>query len=1078
MDTLTSDDWKALQPAFPSLLKKPGSDQELRIAVLGNGNIQFAGPFATRAQLRAALAEIATSPEPAPVSPESALALYRQIGSAAPSLGDGWAQVLVIGRLPEVPEGARDYTAALMLTRFTGQRLRLSVVQVEGDDAAVLGPTIKGTAGSSAGSLTEWLAGVPAVAPEMVEVVTAQTAPPDGFRLYRAEVRSPNGESLSFPAVTAAPSFQLPDPARYLQLDAATRGLRDLQADSKSQASDAVPLIETALAINPRAEDALDLGARILGRSGDFGNQARLLTLLADLRPNDGALFDSLGRALYLSGSKDKSAAPLEKARQLSVHSAEGADFLARLAASANRNSDGLTLSEESLSMEPKNLELWLLRAELAAKSNDWERRSDALEHALALDGSLLDPRLVLIDGYLQRQQIAKAAVHLEAATAAKPSSAPICASLASWWEAAKQPKRAVETWRMAIAADNAYEAAHWGLASFEERHAHYPAALAAATAGIAAVPASGRLRVLENDLLMRSGEWRKARMALSVGLQAASADRAVLERFARSEDTFGPAAAGEYRKLAAIPPPSAEAGVAVLRRGLLVSLRDGAMDDAAWFRERLAAQGETTAQTLFPSGKPDDAQATTIVPGGLESVATMARLDVNPHPDRFFRDLAGSIASTLQYADKKALEVFSETMRKHFERVRALEALGKKDGDRTTVTLSLNDKTARRLTEKVLAILGLRMKSTKEGLRIDAVEKGEAAGRQETAAAIELDSVALNEALAQKKPFMIEIRHTRAAVFPPEEEWRKVFYDKESLPGGFTEAMARDPRLAKTYVGLNSVDRATALALLKAAPLKTLATDYSDLLAIYAVCLAVKDGRVVVPGGAAANAAWERAAGASPAQPDAFLRALLKKDGGRLLAYYHALSEIDSPRQRFFTRTPARVEKFYQRFTQSLPNGAIRPPRDDSFSEFLSETPVDDEGHVEFPGGPEVWLVAKGTSREGGLNRLQKRMSKVTVPEEEDAILLRLASLEYTFHGVKRTELDNLVAVSRIEAHRAEPMDAQSALILAQFTAQYRTLFPYLSSLRAMDFEGYRAFFALAAKLESIDNEEERQFS
>ena len=81
--------------------------------------------------------------------------------------------------------------------------------------------------------------------------------------------------------------------------------------------------------------------------------------------------------------------------------------------------------------------------------------------------------------------------------------------------------------------------------------------------------------------------------------------------------------------------------------------------------------------------------------------------------------------------------------------------------------------------------------------------------------------------------------------------------------------------------------------------------------------------------------------------------------------AYYAALGELDIQHERFFTLNIARSAKFYDLFKEApeTQRSASKHIRAGSFVEFLSEVPLDSEGHVNFPGSPEVWMVAKGLS-------------------------------------------------------------------------------------------------------------------
>jgi len=271
-------------------------------------------------------------------------------------------------------------------------------------------------------------------------------------------------------------------------------------------------------------------------------------------------------------------------------------------------------------------------------------------------------------------------------------------------------------------------------------------------------------------------------------------------------------------------------------------------------------------------------------------------------------------------------------------------------------------------------------------------------------------------------------------------------------------------------------MDPGTASALVSGLGLKTLAEKYAALLSQYASSLAVDHGRAAVPGGDPAVAIWAKLTGANPAQPAPFFKALLSKDDGKLLAYYAALSQLDLRRQRFFTRTPSRTAKFYELF-QNAPetqHSAAKHIASGSFVQFLSEVPLDSDGNVDFPGSPEVWMVAKGQSRSiEHTAKMIRKLKRVAAPDVEDEILLRLASTRYVESSERHSELDNFLAVVRIDEHRTDPLDEASALLLAQHYAEDGAAYPYFAILTGLGREQFEEFFAMAGAFRSMPETE-----
>src|SRR5206468_1565049 len=162
--------------------------------------------------------------------------------------------------------------------------------------------------------------------------------------------------------------------------------------------------------------------------------------------------------------------------------------------------------------------------------------------------------------------------------------------------------------------------------------------------------------------------------------------------------------------------------------------------------------------------------------------------------------------------------------IQEHFARIAALSAFGTRKNGAVTVRISATDKKTRQQTEKVLALLGWGLHSSKNGVTVDPATKGDAAKKQETVSALAFDAQALIDGVG----------------------------------------------------------------------LKTLADKSAAPLERFAAALAVRKGRVAVPGGTAAEPIWTRQIGASPADPKQFLRALLERDHGQALAYYASIAQLD----------------------------------------------------------------------------------------------------------------------------------------------------------------------------------------
>lgn len=489
------------------------------------------------------------------------------------------------------------------------------------------------------------------------------------------------------------------------------------------------------------------------------------------------------------------------------------------------------------------------------------------------------------------------------------------------------------------------------------------------------------------------------------------------------------------------------------------MSMRDGDLQQAAKFASSLESSGKKEYRSLLGGEKSNT--SVVVVPGGLSALAFTAHASKEEiPPERFFLEYCRTLMNGGVDAGKNP---YIEGIREYFERMADLRALGTSTPGDVAITLSLTDKNARHQTEKALNVLGIKLKNTKGEVELAQGEKKSQAIKQETAAALALDEVGIQETLQSGKPYRLVIHDETAAVFPPEHVWREALNLKTPGSGGFAEELVHVQHMARTYVSLNSMDRAAAEELLKAVPLREICDHESDLLAEFAPALAIEGTHAAVPGGAQKEGVWAGLVGVSPATPGPFFRALIKHDDGRLLVYFSILAQLDKPHQVFFTANERRVKQFYDLLT-STRQMKVRPYgefQDSGFQRMLRSVPLDEDGHVEFPGSAEVWTVAKGNSSDvEHTANLMKKVRKAATPDLEDTVLARLTETQYKEKSTRLTELDNFLAVSSIDLHRKEPMDEESALLLAQKFAEYAATYPYLTDLRVLSGEDYRQFF------------------
>ena len=626
--------------------------------------------------------------------------------------------------------------------------------------------------------------------------------------------------------------------------------------------------------------------------------------------------------------------------------------------------------------------------------------------------------------------------------------------------------------WSRVIELDRTNEPAYYSLARLQSAAASWDRVAATTEAGIAAVPASARLFTLNVDALTALGRIDDARHVARMAAQRVP-DSALLSRAASFEDRYGSDSPAFYKSLTeklrvegttdAMPDSLWRAAAG---RGLLASIRERQPADCAWFatliESKLCSPDNTAANSPV-----------TTVPGGARALLFMARGPKRSSAKSFLADYSGSLAANLIGVNEKATEAYRTELFEYFRLLSELKALGSAVNGKTLVRLSLESGKTREITGQVLAMLGWRSRRQNGKILVEPATKGPNTQRQNLASALMIDVVAMQENLQSGKEFVLEIPDESVAILPEESMWQSQFYPGVRYTGGFAEALVRNPQMASFYVALSSMN-ATSADIVVSSGMKLMAEKYGTLLTRYSSCLDMSPSRVEVPGGEAAAPIWASLAGVSPGYPGRFLRALLDKDDGHLLRFYFLLSQLDFNRQRFFTASQKRTSAFYNVFRQSTQVGGRQSVSIDSASieDLFRELPLDSDGRILFPGGPEVWLVAKNqSSTVQATDRRLKKLSRVTTPDVEDDILLQLIRTEFNNHGNRLAAWQNFLAVVRIEAARPEPLDAASALLLTEKFVANRGLYGYFTGLTALDADDFREVLSFSEKIHGLDS-------
>ena len=1041
------------------------SNHPVQLANVSGSGGDFSTPLTTALQLQTALKQISagkTPPEPA--------ALMETLGGIPSNLPGEWAQAIIIGRLPAF---ARDeaWVAGWLGELYRAHRVRVSFWSLDKSAPGWAQSMVAGAMGMvDTGNFNALL---PMLNDNGSYVeVSWQTTLKKGGLAYTAELKNAAGERSGVAASLASAAGYTPALTRYL----AARAELDKAPLSDEAAA------EKVLSLNPADLDALHRVARQLTeekKAKEAADSWRAITEIASL---DGAAWAGLGQSEFAAEAFDEAGTALERAAQLGVKDPGTLEIQARLHMRRNDFRGALTPIDEALVTAGARQSLWLLRAECARSLKQQPKEIESLERAAALGEipTLWGKDLIAV--YLENGQAGKALPYLRKAKTNLPTDTAGLIEYARFWERAQQAKEAEELWQRAIAADNKSEAAYAGLIANYDAAQRYADAGEIADNGLRLLPKSVPLLVAKEQSLERAGDIYAARRFLTRHAGEAS-NLELLKRRAALEDVYGGAGADSYlalvKALSDGNAPQVEV-VAACRRGLTVSLREERMDAAQGFAEKLAGAGDRSGLDLIAPRMAASSDRVEI-PGGADAFQFLlfGHAHGKSEPARTLLAVAGLLANMSTPSAAKAnakteWQILAGSVHQYFQTIASLDALGERKEHGYEIMLSLNDKPSKQRTEKVFEILGLKLHRDKEGVSVKSAEGKSQAKKQDVLAALSVDEQGIEEALDKHKTYIFEIPFDVIPVFPSEEFWRKGFYEKERLPGGLAEAFVTDIRLPRLYVALNGMDPSAAQALIRAVSPRGLIERDSNGLWLFSTALALNGNTAEVPGGDAARPVWAALAGADPATGAVFFQALLHKDDGRLMSFFYTLAQLDVEHQRFFTRSTARAKRFYELFRSSyeMRHGGDSRVMEAGFSQFLREVPLNDDLSVDFPGAPEVWMVAKGVKVSGGsVAKMTRNMKRKAAPDDEDQILIRLATTVYKTTGRPQTELANLVVVARIDAQRTEPLSPESALLLAQGYFTHEGLYPYFVQLGDLETADYQKLLSLETKCEGVDS-------
>ena len=454
------------------------------------------------------------------------------------------------------------------------------------------------------------------------------------------------------------------------------------------------------------------------------------------------------------------------------------------------------------------------------------------------------------------------------------------------------------------------------------------------------------------------------------------------------------------------------------------------------------------------------DAQSQVRIPGPLKPFLRMAAISQQVTPEEVLPLLARNVLIDGYRGspdkDPKPTE-FLILLKRYLQQAKELQSLAGTQG-----VISVNNCHE---ADPVLAVIGYRLK---QGCGPESELEAADPERAFVANDSGFPIADFEQALREAKPFIYAYPSSPVSLIFNTEDWKPIQKSSENPNADFTTALLDDPLEARLYWALARMDKETREFLRKTPGLPRL-VPYSALLDFYGAEISIHSGRVLVPGGAAAEPAWKQLVGASPDSPEEFLTKLWSRDEGWLAAYFDALSRLKQSQIAYFTDA-RRLPRFYQalrgndahtgpaKFLVFRPNAGLLL--------LVTRLEFDSKDEPLIPGNLQVWkeivrhqstskVASEWARKAGGWNNSEQLVEGM--------------------FGLSRSlntgALQIFLTVSEID--RARPRDQrlspQTVRLLGDKFAKFNDQYLIFSEFHALDDQSIARFLGVAEEMDRI---------
>jgi hypothetical protein len=322
-------------------------------------------------------------------------------------------------------------------------------------------------------------------------------------------------------------------------------------------------------------------------------------------------------------------------------------------------------------------------------------------------------------------------------------------------------------------------------------------------------------------------------------------------------------------------------------------------------------------------------------------------------------------------------------------------------------------------------------------------------------------------QAVREGKPFILPYTASEVPLVLTQDAWMAIARKNSK---DLVDAFVRDPALARLYWAMSRMDAETCNALLKSPGLQKL-LPFSPELDFFGSHITIRSGRVILPGGEPAEAAWRALVGASPESPADFVTKLLEKDDGWLAVYFDTLSYPDRSQQAYFTE-PRRLRRFYEalrgRDTSPSPSKhSFRP--DVGLFLLVNRLQFEANGQPLVPGNVEVWRdVLRQKSDSKIVRDVAKRATNWNSPEDLVEGMVSLSRV-----STSKSPLEAYLTLSEIDRGRPPELrlDPRTARLLAENFSRLGDQYVIFSEFRGLNNVSITRFLTVAEAITRMRN-------